>query len=412
MLIEHDVDGKARLEYPPGKVVPNRRAHQLAPASPDGKEIAFRPSLSDRRPGRRHLLELGDGAEASAEYESLQGLAWSPDGREIWFTAAETGQGRSLIAVTRSGKERVLSKVPGSLTLRDISKTGVVLLTHDNVRKGIIGLGAGQPREREFSWLEWSIPMDLSDDGSKLLFNEQGQATGDQCVAVCRKTDGSPVIRLGDGVPRSLSPDGQWVVSTFMQHGTPMRLLPTGTGQARPLPSPPFSSRGAARWLPDGRSIVFGGTEVGKSRRIYVQNVEGGALRAISPPDLLFTGFILSADGKTVIVRGQDKKLTTVPIDGGPARPFAFPADLADLTLIRFSGDGRSLFVRDNGRIPVGVFRLDVASGRKELVRELSPGDPAGLQAISMILLSSDGRSYAYGYTRALSDLYAVDGLK
>jgi dipeptidyl aminopeptidase/acylaminoacyl peptidase len=197
-----------------------------------------------------------------------------------------------------------------------------------------------------------------------------------------------------------------------MQPGAPMTLLPTGTGQPRPLPSPPFSSRGAARWLPDGRTIVFGGTEVGKSRRIYLQNIDGGAPRAISPPELAFTGFILSADGKTVIARGQDGKLTRVPVDGSSATPFAFPADLAHLTPIRFSGDGRTLFARDNGRIPVGVYRLDVASGRKELARELSPGDPAGLQAISTILLSSDGRSYAYGYTRALSDLYAVDGLQ
>jgi hypothetical protein len=145
---------------------------------------------------------------------------------------------------------------------------------------------------------------------------------------------------------------------------------------------------------------------------MYLQNIDGGAPRAISPPELAFTGFILSADGKTVIVRGQDRRFTRLPIDGGPTSPFAFPADLADLTPIRFSGDGRYLFARDNGRIPVGVWRFDVTSGRKELVRELSPGDPAGLQAISQILLSSDGRSYAYGYTRAVSDLYAVDGLR
>jgi hypothetical protein len=415
MLIEHDVDGKARLEYPPGKVVYETAGHISWPRfSPDGKKIAFldHPFPTDDR-GAVSLLELGGGRKkVSAEYESLQGLAWSPDGREIWFTAAESGQGRSLCAVTPSGKERVLSKVPGSLTLRDISKTGVVLLTHDNVRKGIIGLGAGQSREREFSWLEWSIPMDLSDDGATLLFNEQGQATGDQYAVCLRKTDGSPVIRLGDGVPRSLSPDGQWVVSSFMRPGAPMTLLPTGTGQARPLPSPPFSSRGVARWLPDGRTIVFAGAEVGKSRRMYLQNIDGGAPRAISPPELAFTGFILSADGKTVIVRGQDRRFTRLPIDGGPTSPFAFPADLADLTPIRFSGDGRYLFARDNGRIPVGVWRFDVTSGRKELVRELSPGDPAGLQAISQILLSADGRSYAYGYTRAVSDLYAVDGLR
>jgi hypothetical protein len=76
------------------------------------------------------------------------------------------------------------------------------------------------------------------------------------------------------------------------------------------------------------------------------------------------------------------------------------------------SGDGRFIFARDSGRIPVGIFRIDVASGHKDLLREVSPGDPAGLQSIGNIRLSADGRFYVYGYTRALGDLYAVEGLK
>src|SRR5262249_1584231 len=130
-------------------------------------------------------------------YLSLQGLAWSPAGDEIWYTAAEAGVGRSLYAATLSGRPRVVPKVPGSLTLRGISKAGLVLLTHDDVRKGIMGLGPGQTKERDLSWLEWSIPIALSDDGTTLVFDEQGEATGEQYAVCIRKTDGSPVVRLG-----------------------------------------------------------------------------------------------------------------------------------------------------------------------------------------------------------------------
>src|SRR5512135_1270151 len=165
MLVEHDVEAKARLEFPAGKVLYETTGHVSWPRfSPDGKTIAFldHPFPTDDQ-GAVAMIDLaGKKRKLSRDYESVQGLSWSPEGKEIWFTAAEAGAGRSLRAVTLSGKERVLSNVPGGLTLRDISKTGRVLLTHDNVRKGIMGLAPGQTRERELSWLDWSLPYDLS----------------------------------------------------------------------------------------------------------------------------------------------------------------------------------------------------------------------------------------------------------
>ncbi len=414
MVVQHDVDGKARLEYPPGRVLYETSGHISWPRfSPDGRTIAFldHPFQTDDQ-GAVALVDLaGKVRKLTRQYLSVQGLAWSPGSREIWFTAAESGVGRSLYAVTPSGATRTLSKVPGSLTLRDVSKAGLVLLTHDDVRKGIMGLAPGQTKERDLSWLEWSIPMDLSDDGNTLLFNEQGQATGEQYAVCIRKTDGSPVIRLGDGVPRGLSPDGTWVVSSLMKPGSPMYLLPTGTGQPRRVATPAFAAVGLARFLPDGRRFVFAATETG-TRRLFLGNVDGTAARAISPPDLSLAGFLLSPDGRSVIFGTRDRKTFSVPVEGGAPSPFRPKFDLADLSPIRFSGDGHFLFARDNGRIPVSVYRFDVSTGARELVREISPGDPAGLEAISPVDLSADGRSYVYGYTRALSDLYAVEGLK
>jgi hypothetical protein len=123
-------------------------------------------------------------------------------------------------------------------------------------------------------------------------------------------------------------------------------------------------------------------------------------------------GFLATADGKYAFYSSPDGNSAAAAIDAGS--PAVNPPKLAlqDLSPIRFSSDGRYLFARDRGKIPVGVYRFDVATGRRDLVRELSPGDPAGLQAIGTILLSADGKYYAYGYTRALSDLFAVDGFR
>ena len=415
MLVEHDVDGRARLEFPPGKVLYETSGHISWPRfSPDGKTIAFfdHPFPTDDQ-GNVALVDLaGKVRKLSAHYLSVQGLAWSPNGGEVWFTAAETGVGRSLYAMTPSGKERVLSKVPGSLTLRDLSKAGLVLLTHDNVRKGIMGLGPGQSKERDLSWLEWSVPTDLSDDGATLLFNEEGEATGEQYAVCIRKTDGSPVIRLGDGVPRALSRDGKWVLSALMKPGSPMFILPTGTGQPRRVPAPDFSSIGGGRFLPDGRRFVFGATLPGKARQLFVGDVDGGAPHAISGPDLAVGTWLIDPDGKSVIFGTRDDRVLRTSVDGGPPIPVVPKFDLRDLAPFRFSADGHFLFARDNGRIPVSIYRFDVSSGRRDLLREISPGDPAGLQAIPVLVLSGDGRYYAYGYTRALSDLYQVEGLK
>ena len=413
MLVEHDVEGKGRLEFPAGKVLYATTGHVSWPRfSPDGKTIAFldHPFPTDDQ-GAVAMIDLtGKKTKLSRDYESVQGLSWSPDGKEIWFTAAEAGAGRSLRAVGRSGKERVLSNVPGGLTLRDISRAGRVLLTHDNVRKGIMGLGPGQTRERELSWLDWSLPYDLSDDGTTLLFNEQGQAVGENYAVCLRKTDGSPVVRLGEGVPRSLSPDGKWAATTLMKKHAALTLLPTGTGQPRALASDGKLQFNIVRWLPDSRRIVFTALTDDGTRRIYVQDIEHGLPRALTPPNVPIGGFMTSVDGKYAIYGGENVPAATVSIDGGTAPPPP-KIDLADLTPIRFTGDGRSLFVRDR-KIPARVYRIDVATGRKELLRELSPGDPAGLQSIGQIFLSTDGRSYVYGYTRALSDLFAVDGFK
>jgi len=271
LAIVRDADGKGKLEFPPGKVLHETAGHLSWPRfSPDGKSIAFldHPFGVDD-PGAVAMIDLaGRKTKLTADYESVQGLSWSPDGKEVWFTGAESGTGRALRAVSLSRKERIVAKVPGGLTLRDISKAGLVLLTHENVRKGIMGLGAGQPRERELSWLEWSLPSDLSNDGTTLLLNEQGLATGENYAVCLRKMDGSPVIRLGEGIPRSISPDGKWVVAFLPKEGAPLMLLPTGTGQPRNLPSGNFSQFGAVAWLPDSRHFLFAANEPGSRRRV------------------------------------------------------------------------------------------------------------------------------------------------
>jgi Tol biopolymer transport system component len=64
-------------------------------------------------------------------------------------------------------------------------------------------------------------------------------------------------------------------------------LLPTGTGEARPFTRDQIHHQGAA-WTPDGKRIVFVGNEPGHRIRHYVQSLDAGPPRAITPENVSF----------------------------------------------------------------------------------------------------------------------------
>jgi hypothetical protein len=92
--------------------------------------------------------------------------------------------------------------------------------------------------------------------------------------------------------------------------------------------------------------------------------------------------------------------------------------------VIAGSADGRSLFSFQLEGVSGSalatalsrIYKFDLATGRKEVWREIAIPDPAGITIVGpefpSLLLTPDGRSYVYNYLRVLSDLYLVDGLK
>jgi dipeptidyl aminopeptidase/acylaminoacyl peptidase len=307
--------------------------------------------------------------------------------------------------------------MPGSLMLLDIWKDGRVLLTRSSWRRELTGLSAKDGKEIDLSWLDYSFPADLSEDGKTLLFDEEGEGGGTYTKAgnfayavYIRGTDGSPAIRLGEGTAVALSPDGKWVIA--QPQGTPAQLvlLPTKAGEPRPLTNDSINHTNWARWFPDNKRFVFSGNEPGHGVRLYVQEVEGGKPQPISPEGINPVALVLSPDAKVVAGLGPDQKGYLYPVAGGDARPIAGLEQGEEP--INWSADGRALYIYQPGELPAKVFRLDLATGKKELWKELMPSDHAGVALIGPILMSSDGKSYVYGYHRALSDLYLVEGLK
>jgi Tol biopolymer transport system component len=415
LLVVRDVGGKARIEFPMGKVLYETSGHvSYARLSPHADRIAFldHPFPADDA-GTVAVIDLaGRKTTLSGRWASEHGLAWTPSGDEIWFTATEAGANRSLYAVSLQGKIRVVARVPGGLKLHDVAPNGRVLLTRESPRVGILGVMHGDDRERDMSFLDYSFASDLAPDSHLLLFDEEGEAGGANYTVFLRKSDRSPVVRLGEGNALAVSPDGRWALSMMPVAKSPLILLPTGTGDHRELNTGAVNAEQAAAWFPDSRRILFAGSEPGHGLHLYVLGIEGGAPRPLGPEGIssALPGFAVSPDGKLVSAIGPDQKALLIPVDGGETRTIDGIAE--GEYPVRFSADGRSVFVWKRGDVPARISRVDVTTGRREVWKDLMPADSAGVERISNALVTPDGKGYAYCYARLLSDLFVVDGLR
>jgi dipeptidyl aminopeptidase/acylaminoacyl peptidase len=162
-------------------------------------------------------------------------------------------------------------------------------------------------------------------------------------------------------------------------------------------------------WFYNNLQIRPDCSEPGHALRNWVQDVSGGKPLPITPEGTV--GKSISADGKLLVAVDGERECWLYPIDGG--RPRALSGIETEEETIRWSADGKDLFVANYDFIPAKVYRIEVRTGRRQLVYNLAPSDAAGLWGnIDPILLTPDGKSYVYSDYKILSDLYLVSGLK
>ena len=416
-LAVRDVQGRSRLEFPIGKVLYETAGWISHPRiSPKGDRIAFldHPTRGDDG-GDVAAIDLSGVKETLSEgWMSEQGLAWRPSGDEVWFTATRVGSNRALHAVTLDGTERFVYRIPGTMTLHDIFPDGRALVSRDATRLMIRAQAPGESRERDLSWLDWSLLRDISADGTTILFDETGEGGGSKQGVYIRRTDGSPAARLGDGFALSLSPDGKWALgASGPSSSRKLGLLPTGPGDSVTLSIPGGLNPHFATWFPDGRRMLLLANELGRGTRLYVVHVSGkfvlGKPRPIAPEGAgrsLWSA--ISRDSRLVVTRDAGGELTVYPVDGGQPRPLA-GAVKEDLP-VTFDEREEWLYVFQR---PAGhVFRIHLASGRRELWREITPPDISGLISLLVFAMTPDGRAYGYTFFTTSSELYLAEGLK
>ena len=411
LAVIRDVGGKDRLEFPAGKILAETGGYFSDPRfSPRGDRIAFfeHPFKFDDR-GEVAVVDLaGKKTVLSEGYWGEEGLAWSQAGDEVMFSAGNAYNNFRVYAVSLSGRRRVALESAGGLTIHDVRGDGRWLATRDDFFREMPVLAPGQARERDLSWLDLSDPAALTPDGKSLLFMEESGSVGVNYAVCLRQTDGSPVVRLGEGAALDLSRDGKWALAAVPTTPPQLVLYPTGAGELRKLERGGLVSYESGQFFSDTRRVLACGHEDGKGVRCYVQDIAGGKPRPATPEGTS-QGFV-SPDGRSILVKASGGALVIYSVDGGEARPVAgaTPEDFA----IRWSADGRFLLVSRGGEVPAHVERLEVATGRREPLRTLGPADLTGVLSVGPFAFTDDGKGYAYACRRTVSHLFLVEGAR
>ena len=401
----------ARISYR-HDAVPIARLDERSGILPSGDVIAFldHPTPGDDAGSVAIVDRSGKKTTLSAYYESSSGLAWAPNG-EIWFTASEPG--RRTVAIVDSGEPLRYAPDPEPHGRHHgLTGRGARWPRADGARPQRFrnfGRISGEVSERELTWLDNPIDADLSADGKTLLIAEAAAGEGQRYGGDLRATDGKDAVRLGDGYGNALSPDGRHVSAILYGSPKQLILMPTGAGETKTLPRGPIDPYVYSNWTHDGRHVVFTATEPGHGLRGYVQDVTGGPPRAFAPDLVPELSLPVSPDDRWVARHTAGGGIRLFAVDGSGTRDVAGGAPGEGI--IQFTADGKSLFVANLFASHARVFKLEIATGKRELWKDLTPADPAGVVLIQSVRITPDERSYIYGCFRVLSNLYVMTGL-
>jgi eukaryotic-like serine/threonine-protein kinase len=414
------------IEYPPGQVrVAATKPLDLARLSPDGQRLAFlrRPVEHDDR-GTVDVVDLdGNLLARSSLAWTVNGLVWAPSGNEVWFSAGFTSAERELwtLPLKSGARERRLYSMPGSLRVLDLDDKGRLLISVGFARNRIFGKVAGESREVPLSWLDGSIPVDLSDDGRAMLFMEGNGPSGTEVQTWLRtfdEADSQPVL-LSLGYARALSRDKKWALISPTPPFTTLRLVPTGAGTPIDLPSGDFTNIINAQFLPDGKGVVLTARDHDGKPHIYVQPLltqrgeleAGGPSEVASEQELISTG-PPSPDGKTLLaVTWIAHDPVLIDLESGGVTKLKLPPGSVP---IQWTLDGKSVVVSRHPKdeFAMNLSRLELASGKlASLGPSIGPTDTVGVVGTHAGLVTPDLKHYLYVVHQQLDELYLLEGL-
>ena len=404
--------GQQRLEYPLGKVLHTTNGWiDHVRFAPGGDAIAFfdHPINGDDRGFVAWADAQGKVARVTSEWSALKGLAWAPDGKEIWFSGSRTGEQGAIWAVTRYAHERPVFGGPADVWLQDIAADGRALMLDVRSTNDIAARRPGQTADQIVDLVsEAGSLAGMSANGSLMALSYTGTGSGTDYLTYVVNTDTHEAIRLGEGDPSGISPDGKWILSFFPSTPGKMVLYPTGPGDTRSFTIGTLRDVSIfCSWTSDSSNVVFTGSDAaGGPPRGYLIELNMGKWRPVTPEGT--SGAIISPNGKYVVARPEQGGFELYPVDGGTAQPAK--GVLGGEEPVQWDGSSTHLYVWDR-RFPARITLVDPWSGERKLWLETVPPDPSGV-LYGNFIITPDGKTYAYRFRRVLTSLFLADGLK
>jgi dipeptidyl aminopeptidase/acylaminoacyl peptidase len=413
LAIVHDLgNGRDRLEYPIGTARHEVTGYLSDPRlSPDGSAVAFvaHPWRFDDRGTVMVVGRDGAARALTPELWSIEGLAWTRDGRTLVFSGNATGGGQMQpMAVATDGRtpHRTVLSAPARLIVHDVAADGRWLAVREDLTFGVRARVPGSATERDLSWLGSSGARSLSADGRQLLMVDVGQRSGPSYGVVLRATDGSQPMRLGVGSAERLSPDGRWAAA-IVASPPEVVLYPTGAGTARRLGTGRFDPVSSVQWFPDGQHLLVCGTEAGRLPRCYRTDLDGTDFTPVTAEGVRAS---LAPDGVTVLLTMADGRVEAGRLGGSATRVVA--AMSSGDRVVGWSRDSAAVFVQRGFEVPVEIARVDLTTGARTTAGSIAP---EGVSAPATVLVADwidEGSAYAYNYTSVPSVLFVVTGAR
>jgi eukaryotic-like serine/threonine-protein kinase len=410
-VIDHSGD-KWRLQYPIGKVLltTDNWLSDLR-VSPDGTQVAFFQHPISSRDDRGVVVVMDrDGKQkvVSREWEALEGMAWRPDGKEVWYGAAEAGDQYCVRASNPKGQERTVYCGTSGTRVHDISPSEKALVSADVQVISITSVEHGSKEEHNLVSLGFVLDPKITPDGREVVTTDASVRGGkDYSVNVQKRDSGSSVKIAEGGYGWDVSDDGKYVL-VAMPGQDKLQIVPVGAGESQILKWEGFQIA-SANWFPDNQHILLFASPPGQPVGLYMTDRKGTAPKMLlkdAPEwaDVMPDGqnLLLSEDDGSLVQRsiqdGSEKKLTAL-------QEGERPLDWAKEPMHLFTE-----LVQPTG---ITVNKLDLTTGRREEWFAFKPQNQDGAMLnVTSGSITPDGRWMMFNYDVPVGQFYVSETLR
>jgi serine/threonine protein kinase len=409
-----------QLEFPEGRILYRLERGGLASLrfSPDGRYLAMfrRPVGIFEDAGAVLLVEAGNGVARvlGSEWDSTAGgLAFRPDGKEIWFGAARNGTGWEIRGVDLNGRERGILTGPSALRLMDVDADGRALVEEAELRTDVLSYEAGGTASKKLTVRKSSMVQEVGRDGRLVLMADMDSGSAPNYDLYLRSADGSLPVPAGRAFHAWISEDSKSILS-WRKEGTRnvFVLVPIAGGPERTLRTDRLEDLGFC-WSRTGELFALArqGDEQPRLWRVGPDE----APRPVSgflPADADYWFWIPEPAGRRALVLRREKAAVWASLTDAskPAEESSWTRR-GDEWPEGFSEDGAWIYLRSPSRqAAIEIERLNLSTGKREPYRRFVM--PGLVGDASRVWVCPDATRLVVERSWFASQLFLVEGMK